>query len=169
MIQSCSLLLLEGAPPPPHCRRASPPRATVSNSMAEDEDISKPLQVSLVPLRGRSLLHEQNNNTNKSKFSERMLIWEHDISGPPVPPLPPRPKAHGFPFEICWIILCAGIFCLHRAADTTSLQYEALFIIHYCITLTLVTITKLCLKQEGDTEENCDKPCPAETPFSKSE
>lgn len=30
---------------------------------------------------------------------------------------------------ICWIILCAGIFLLHRAADITSLQYEALFLL----------------------------------------
>lgn len=84
-----------------------------------------------------------------------MLHWEHDISGPPVPPTPtptplhPLPQGSWIPIEICWIILCAGIFRLHRAADTTSLQYEALFIIRYCITLTLVTITKLCLKQGG--------------------
>lgn len=45
------------------------------------------------------------------------------------------------------------IWSLHGAADITSLQYEALFIVIYCITLTLVTVTKLCFKMKKEMLE----------------
>lgn len=159
--KGCSVLLWKVSP----CRKACPEsgtqlfqRVTVSNSRAEDENLSKPLQLSLIPLRWRSLARERNNNMSRWRRSERMLHSEQNFTGPPCimspvhPPPTAPPPGSWVPIwnELtCWIILCAGIFHLHRAADITSLQYEALFIINYCITLTLVTITKLCFKQGG--------------------
>lgn len=158
--KGCSVLLWKVSP----CRKACPEsgtqlfqRVTVSNSRAEDKpqqaSAAQPHSPQMTQLSARA-----QHNMSRWRRSERMLHSEQNFTGPPCimspvhPPPTAPPPGSWVPIwnELtCWIILCAGIFHLHRAADITSLQYEALFIINYCITLTLVTITKLCFKQGG--------------------
>lgn len=115
------------------CRKAPPmsgtqffQRVTVSNSRAEDENLTKPLQLSLLPLRGRSLVHEGNTNTWRWRCSERMEHSEQNFRGRPciMPPVSHRPAARLKASHLKWADFLDNFVCWNLPTAQSSWYYK---------------------------------------------
>lgn len=137
---------MEGSPP--HCRTASPVSGTqpfqsvpVSNSRAEDENITELLQLSLVPSEDAAYCTSQTIRRAGETCYERMPHSEQNITGPPciMPPPSPLPQQGSwiphlkcvdlsdyFFFCVCWNLSSAPSSWYYKFAIWGTIYYELL-------------------------------------------
>lgn len=92
-------------------------------------NLSKPLQLSLIPLRWRSLVRERNNNMSRWRRSERMLHSEQNFTGPPcimspVHPPPHRPTTRLMGSHLKWVDLLDNFVCWNFSSAQSSWYYK---------------------------------------------